>query len=61
MNMVEFLADETDKNLLLGVVPESIGLLIFGVILIASAIILRRLFVQSEERFDFETRMRKIN
>jgi len=61
MFVVEFLADVTNKNLLLGVVPESIGLLIFGFILITSASSLRRLFVQSEEKLNVEQRARKVS
>ena len=38
------LADVSNGNLLLGFVPESVGLLIFGFILIAFAITMRRLF-----------------
>lgn len=38
------LADISNGNLLLGFVPESVGLLIFGFILIAFAFTLRRFF-----------------
>jgi len=61
MFAVEFLAEVTNKNLLLGVVPESIGLLIFGFVLITSASSLRRLFVKNEEKLGVEQRVRKIN
>jgi uncharacterized membrane protein YidH (DUF202 family) len=61
MIIVEFLADEANKNLLLGGVPESIGLLIFGVVLIAFAVTLRRLFSQSEAELNFEQTARKVN
>lgn len=61
MNMVEFLAEATNKNLLLGVVPESIGLLIFGIILIVSAVSLRRLFKQAEEHTGFTKEARAVN
>ncbi|MDQ6785841.1 MAG: hypothetical protein M3033_03345 [Acidobacteriota bacterium] len=59
--MIEFLADEANKNLLLGGVPESIGLLIFGVILIVSAVSLRRLFNENEKKLNFDGKARKIN
>ncbi len=61
MFMVEFLAETTNKNLLLGVVPESIGLLIFGFVLITSAASLRRLFLQTEEELNVEQTAQKIN
>lgn len=61
MMIVAFLAEATNKNLLLGIVPESIGLLIFGFILITSASSLRRLFNHSEKKFDFDQTARKIS
>lgn len=36
-------------NLLLGFMPESIGLLMFGVILIGSTVLMRRLFRERED------------
>ncbi len=38
------LADISNGNLLFGFVPESLGLLVFGFILIGLAILLRRFF-----------------
>ncbi len=39
---------ETAKNLLLGFMPEPLGLLIFGVAMIAFPVSLRRIFNRSE-------------
>lgn len=38
------LIEITNKNLLLGFIPESLGLLLFGIGLIAFAVSLRRVF-----------------
>ncbi|HEX8267649.1 MAG TPA: hypothetical protein VF596_19765 [Pyrinomonadaceae bacterium] len=38
------LADVSSGNLLFGFVPESLGLLIFGLVLVGLAIVLRRFF-----------------
>jgi hypothetical protein len=38
----------TNKNLLFGSMPESLGLLLFGVALIAFAVSLRRIFNRKE-------------
>lgn len=48
MIAVIFLFEAVDKILLLDVVPESVGLLIFGVVLIASAVTARRLLNPGE-------------
>ena len=50
--MLATLLDASNKNLLLGYVPESLGLLIFGVALIACAVGLRRFFNRGEETED---------
>lgn len=42
------LVEVTNKNLLLGFMPESLGLLLFGVGLIAFAVSLRRVFNRKE-------------
>lgn len=47
--MTTILLDAADGNLLLGFVPESLGLLIFGIALIVLAVILRRIFKRSDE------------
>lgn len=44
MFVILILADVSSGNLLLGFMPESLGLLIFGFILIAFAFSLRRFF-----------------
>lgn len=53
MMAVIFLFEAANKNLLLGFMPESIGLLIFGIILITFAVSLRRFFNRREEKGDF--------
>ena len=54
--MLAVFFEATNKNLLLGNLPESLGLLIFGVALIAFAIGLRWVFnrneKQAEENFE---------
>jgi hypothetical protein len=40
---------EVENGMILSFVPESIGLLIFGLALIASAVLTRRIFNKSEE------------
>ena len=57
MFLTTILADVSSNNLLLGFMPESLGLLIFGSCLIAFAISLRWIFnrqkaKQSENKFD---------
>ncbi len=47
--MSAILLDATNSNLILGFIPESLGLLIFGVALILLAAILRRIFNRNEE------------
>lgn len=47
--MSAILLDATNNNLILGFIPESLGLLIFGVALILFAVILRRIFNRNEE------------
>lgn len=48
--MLAILLETANKNLLLGLVPESLGLLVFGAALVASAVSLRRLFKLIEEK-----------
>lgn len=48
--MLAILLDAANKNLLLGFVPESLGLLVFGAALVASAVGLRRVFKLIEEK-----------
>ena len=50
--MFALLFELTNKNLLLGFMPESLGLLLFGVGLIAFAISLRRVFNRKETSED---------
>lgn len=50
MLAVIFLFEFFNAGSLLGFVPESVGLLVFGVILFASAAGLRRIFRESEGR-----------
>ena len=40
------------NNLLLGVMPESIGIFVFGLVLIAFAIFLRRFFGKRDEMIE---------
>jgi len=47
--MLALLFEVTNKNLLLGFMPESIGLLLFGSGLIVSAVSLRRVFNRRDE------------
>lgn len=49
MFILAILFDTANRNLLLGFVPESLGLLLFGVLLISFAASLRWLFKRSEE------------
>ena len=46
--MYALLFELTNKNLLLGFMPESLGLLLFGAGLIAFAVSLRRVFNRKE-------------
>lgn len=48
--MLVILFDATNGNLLLGFMPESLGLLIFGVVLVIFAVGLRRMFDRKDER-----------
>ncbi len=41
-------------NLILGVMPESLGLLVFGVILVGSTIVVRRVLSEAEEALESE-------
>ena len=49
MFILAILLDVTNKNLLLGFMPESLGLLIFGGGLIAFAVSLRWIFNRNEK------------
>lgn len=49
-----FLFDFTNQNLILGVVPESLGLLVFGVGLVLLTVGLRRFMKRSERNADSE-------
>jgi hypothetical protein len=44
MFTIAILADVQNSNLIFGFMPESFGLLLFGIILIVFAVSLRRLF-----------------
>jgi hypothetical protein len=58
------LFDATNNNLILGFMPESLGLLIFGVALILFAVGLRRIFNRNDEQQsvkNFERAAEKIN
>lgn len=46
--MFALLVETTNKNLLLGFMPESLGLLLFGIGLIVFAVSLRRIFNRSD-------------
>ena len=48
--MLAILFDATNGNLLLGFMPESLGLLIFGVAMILFAVGLRRILTKNDER-----------
>jgi hypothetical protein len=48
MTAIATFLDVTNQNLLLGYVPESIGLLLFGIGLIVLTVILRRIFSRIE-------------
>ena len=48
------LADVSNGNLLLGFVPESLGLLMFGLGLIGLAILLRRFFNRRKDGHETE-------
>ena len=61
MYTIMILADVSNGNLLLGVVPESLGLLVSGFVLIACAILLRWFFNRykgdgTDEKLSKETR-----
>ena len=47
--MLTLLFEVTNVNLLLGFMPESIGLLLFGVALVVFAVSLRRVFNRRDE------------
>jgi hypothetical protein len=61
--MLTVLFDVTNGNLLLGYVPESIGLLAFGIVLIAFAVGLRWIFNRNEEKAEenFEQAVEEVN
>ena len=62
--MPTILLDANNNNLILGFMPESLGLLIFGVALILFAVGLRRIFNRNDERQTiekFERRTEKTN
>jgi membrane protein implicated in regulation of membrane protease activity len=48
--MSAILLDAMNGNLLLGFMPESLGLLIFGIALIFFAVVLRRVLSRNDER-----------
>ena len=48
--MSAILFDATNNNLILGFMPESLGLLIFGVAMISFAVGLRRILSRNDER-----------
>ena len=48
MTAILFLLEISNQNLLLGYVPESLGLLLFGVGLVALTLILRKVFNRLE-------------
>lgn len=50
MLAVIFLLETAQKNLLLGFMPEPLGLLVFGVALVALPVGLRRIFNRRDER-----------
>ena len=52
MTAILFLLEISNQNLLLGFVPESLGLLLFGVGLIMLTLILRRIFNRLERAAD---------
>jgi hypothetical protein len=49
-----FLLQTTKQNLLLGFMPESLGVLIFGVILVVLAVSLRRILKHIEKNTNHE-------
>ncbi|MET0752502.1 MAG: hypothetical protein ABWZ66_03985 [Pyrinomonadaceae bacterium] len=49
MSAIAIFLDVTNQNLLLGFVPESIGLLLFGIGLVVLTVILRRIFSRIED------------
>lgn len=56
--------DATSNNLILGFMPEPLGLLIFGILLILFAVGLRRIFNRNDEQNsveNFEQTTEKIN
>lgn len=55
------LFEVTNKNLLLGFMPESLGLLLFGVALIAFAVSLRRVFNRKDTAENFKRLAEKAN
>ena len=55
------LSDIPNGNLILGFLPESLGMLIFGIVLIIFAVLLRRLFNRRKEETggeNYDERMR---
>ena len=59
--MFTLLLEVTNKNLLLGFMPESLGMLLFGVGLIAFAVSLRRIFNRKETEGNFKRLAEKAN
>ena len=54
------LADVPNSNLIFGFMPESLGLLVFGLVLIAIAVLLRRLFKRRKDENDREEYSKKM-
>ena len=54
MVTVIILFEAVNNNLLLGVMPESVGLMLFGAMLIAFAVSLRWFFNRSDEKGNFD-------
>jgi len=58
--MLPLLFEITNTNLLLGFIPESLGLLLFGSGLIVAAVSLRRIFNRQETAENFKRLTEKI-
>ncbi len=50
--MAVFLLDV--NNFILGVIPDSLGLLLFGVVMILAAVLMRRVLSRNDERHKIE-------